>query len=370
MKSVIIIGGGVIGLATGWQLLKKNISVTLFEEHLVGSGASFAAAGMITPTSEVKFGEEPLLKLFLESASLYPQFIRDLSADSQTSPDYQNKGSLLIALDEDDQADLDRLFDYQQELSLPVKKITSAQIKELEPNLSHQVLEGILAPHESFLDNRAFVTALKEAFLKKGGVLFEETPVQNLIIKNETVLGIKTAQKDFLADHVILATGTGKLAATFLPARGQIRPVKGQALMVMSPTPPFSHAIRTIHRYPVYLVPRSDGRVVIGATMEEMGSDDKVTAGAQLDLIYGAWKIWPGIYEAPVLETWVGHRPAARDHAPLIGPSSYKNLSLALGLFRHGILLTPLVAKLLAEWIADEKDSSYFDYFGYKRFLE
>ncbi|MBI2340502.1 MAG: glycine oxidase ThiO [Deltaproteobacteria bacterium] len=370
MNPIAIIGGGVIGLSIGWQLTRLGAVVALFEKGTAGSEASSAAAGMITPASEVRFGEEDLLKLFLESLNSYPVFIEELEKQSGLSTDFRTDGSLMVALDHDDEAELNRLHEYQKELGLSVEMISPAEVTALEPLLSGQCTAAIRADSEYFLDNLRLIESLKKAFLASGGQLHEGTRIERLEIEQGKVRAIKAKGERFPVSTVCLATGIhqdieGLGDYLSLP----VRPVKGQALeLVNNQTIPLTRAIRTIHRYPVYLVPRSDGRIVVGATNEEMGLDHRVTGGALLDLLYGAWKILPATAEMEVRKTWVGFRPTAEDHCPILGRTGIEGLFVAMGMYRHGILLTPIVGKLMAELMVQEKESKFFDVFGTRRF--
>ncbi len=365
---ITIIGGGIAGLSIGWRLLQQGHNVTLFEKGQVGSEASSAAAGMITPASEVRFGEHDLLKLFLYSLKHYQQFIEDLEKESGVQVDFQKSGSLMVSVDADDDAELTRLYEYQKSLGLPVSLISPDEIQRLEPLLSAQCTKGIYAPGEFFLDNLLLIKALKTAYLKHGGKLFEECEVNEAEITGDKLTGLKIKNETIKTERVILATGIHSIKGLPHTCSFPIRPVKGQALSIKMPTQKLTHAIRSVHRYPVYLVPRSDGHIVIGATLEEMGQNTDITAGALLDLLYGAWKIFPTISDLPIVKTWVGFRPASRDNAPILGRTPLTNLYTALGFYRHGILLAPAVSQLMSDYVGKDCDSEFFKIFGGDRF--
>lgn len=369
-EPIIIIGGGVTGLSIGWHLVRLGAKVALFEKEKVGSGASCSSAGMITPASEVRFGETDLLDLFKASLEYYPQFITDVQESSRQSTDFHKTGSLMIAIDCDDEADLNRLYDYQKELGLDVSMLSKERVLELEPLLSPNIFSAIEAPGEFFLDSTKLVLTLKDAFIREGGELFEQTIISRIDIKNNRVLAVGTDQGAYRGFPIVMASG---LECSFegLPddLKIPLRPVKGQAFDLQMPkgVVGLSRAIRTIHRYPVYIVPRSDGRITIGATLEEMGMNRDVTAGALLDLIYGAWKILPSVYDMPLVKTWAGLRPASRDHAPILGTTNIDGLIVAMGMYRHGILLCPLVGRLIANLILQEDDSPFLKRFALNR---
>lgn len=377
-QTVAIIGGGVIGLSIGWRLAQKGVATTVIEKGEAGCGASSAAAGMITPVSEIRFGEEALLRLFLESLQLYPDFVAELERESGTAIDFNRSGSYLIAIDRDDEAELERIYEYQKSLDLPVSRVTAATVADSEPLLSARFYAALEAKGECFLDNRLMVAALKKAFLASGGNLREQTPVTGVTLRGNRVESVEAGPEVFRTDSVILASGIhSEIEGLPDEAKIPIRPVKGQALELrmnssssLGRSQKLGRAIRTIHRYPVYLVPRRDGRIIVGATTEEMGRDARVTGGALLDLLSGSWKILPAIEEMEFVGAWTGHRAATPDHAPVMGPTEVGGLFHAMGFYRHGFLLAPIAAQLIASLVAEGKDSSYFREFGSERFLQ
>lgn len=370
---VVIIGGGVIGLSIGWRLAQKGFRTTVYDKGEAGGEASMAAAGMITPVSELRFGEESLLKLFLESLSLYPEFVSEVEREAALSVDFNRSGSYLIAIDPDDEAELGRIYDYQKSLNLPVSYVSASEVTTNEPLLSTHFHSALEAKGECFLDNRRLVSALKEAFRANGGILFEQKPVSGLTIRGNRVESVMAGGENVRSDIVILASGIhSEIEGLPDEAKIPIRPVKGQALELKIgrlKIENLKRAIRTIHRYPVYLVPRVDGRITIGATHEEMGNDSRVTGGALLDLLSGAWKILPAIEEMEFVRAWTGHRAATPDHAPVIGETGIEGLFHAMGFYRHGFLLAPITAKVLSDLITEEIVSPFLGDFSSKRFL-
>ncbi len=279
-----------------------------------------------------------------------------------------SNGALVVAVDHDDLAELKRLYDYQKKCDLKVNFLDADQAIKLEPLLSHQIAGAIEAPHEFFIDNRKLLSALTKALITQGVQIFENKAVTKLIIENTRVTGVAVGSETLKTSRVILATGVHQNIEG-LPQKFPLRPVKGQAFEIRNTGQvPLTRVVRSIHRFPVYCVPRPDGKIVIGATSEEMGFDDRVTTGALFDLMTGLWKIIPSMDEMEFLASWTGFRPAMKDHKPVLGPSEVEGLFYALGLFRHGILLSPFAGELLADLVCDNKDSVYFKEFGASRF--
>lgn len=373
---LVIIGGGIAGLSTAWHSIQNGLKVLVLEASTCGNGATNKAAGMISPTSEALFGEEKNIPLYLESFALYPQFISTLekaTSMGEAEIDFSKKGSYLVAIDDDDRAELERLQKFYQSLNLNVKECSPDEAITAEPLLSPQIRFALRSQNEYFLDPNSLVLALKTAIEKSGSIIAQNTEVTAIEVRghNDFHVWINHIEK-IECKKLLLAYGLNQSFASGLPSSLQVplRPVKGQVMEVKQARgfQKLTHCIRTNHRYPVYLVPRLDGRIVIGATMEEKGYDTTVTAGATIDLLYGAWRAIPSLDEMEVIGHWAGHRPATPDHAPVIGPTEFEGLSVCLGLYRHGILLAPVAGKILAEHFAKGTHSDYFNQFGMGRF--
>ena len=374
-KKILIIGGGVIGLGIGWQLAKSGASVTIYEQAAAGRAASWAAAGMLAPLAEAHTEEPELLKLGCRSLALYPQWVSELEADAEMSIGYRVEGTLIVGLEPDDTHQLRHLYTSQQDLGLDVEWLTGREARETEPALSPRVTAAIRCESDHQVDNRLMVKALGRAYQKYGGVLCENTTVEKIVIESGGVTGVQTKENLQAADVVILAAGCWSaqiegLSDVILPP---VRPVKGQMLALqMEEGITLKNVIRTVRaRYPtsVYLVPRTDGRLIVGATSEEMGFDTRLTAGGVFELLRGAWEAVPGVYELPLLETWTGLRPGSRDNAPILGETPIENLIYATGHYRNGILLTPITAYEISKLILTGKASEAIVQFRLDRFL-
>ena len=375
-KKIIIIGGGVIGLGIGWQLAKAGAAVTIYESARAGRSASWAAAGMLAPLAEAHTEEPELLKLGSQSLERYPHWVRELETDAEMSIGYRVEGTLIVGLEPDDTYQLRHIYTSQQELGLDVEWLSGRAAREIEPALSPRVTAAIRCATDHQVDNRLMVKALQRAYQSCGGMLLENNAVESICIENGIATGIQTQDSRAQnANVIVLSAGCESAQIEGLPAaiRPPVRPVKGQMLALqMEEGITVKNVIRTVRaRYPmsVYLVPRTDGRLIVGATTEEMGFDTRLTAGGVFELLRGAWETVPGIYELPILETWTGLRPGSRDNAPILGKTPVENLIYATGHYRNGILLTPITAYEIAKLILTGETSETIAPFQLDRFL-
>ena len=352
LPKTVVIGAGVIGLGIAWRLAQAGCPVAVYDRGRAGRGASWAAAGMLAAAVETEPGEEALLALTLESQQLWPDFAREVEAASGTTVGYRDEGTLVVALTRDDAAQLRHSYEFQKSLGLDIEWLPGAAARQLEPHLRPGVPAAVRSRHDHQVENRALGPALVVAAQKAGARLYEECPVREIDVVGGRVCGVVSDHGREPADIVVLAAGAwsrdiGGVPRDFLPS---VRPIKGQmlALQMDREAPLLRHVVWVPRGY---LVPRLDGRLVIGATVEERGFDDRITAGGLLALIEGAWRALPGVEELPLAETWVGFRPGSRDDAPLLGPSGLDGLVIATGHHRNGILLTPVTARAIAAYV-------------------
>lgn len=349
---VAVVGGGVIGLAIAWQTAQRGMSVTVVDDARVAR-ASWAAAGMLAPASEVSYGEEALLALSLRSAQQFPQFVAELEEASGLTTDYRKCGSLLVSMDNDDHAVLSELFDFQRRLGLQSERINRRAARALEPSLHPGIRSALLVEGDHQIDNRRLLEALHEASRRSGVTIERDTA--SLVVEAGRVIGVRLNSGGSLtAENVVVAGGCWSASVDGLPveARPAVRPVKGQILRLRcDPSSPLiNRTVRAlVHGSRVYLVPRASGEIVVGATMEERGFDASVTAGAVHDLLRDAREVVPEIAECELIESWVGLRPGSPGNSPTIGPTTIDGLVMATGHHRNGILLTPVTASGVAE---------------------
>ena len=352
----VIVGAGTIGLACAWRAARRGLRVRVLERDAPGAGATHVAAGMLAPVGEADWGEDALVRMSLAAARDWPSFAAELERATGLESGYEARGALHIALDRDEAEELRRRFELMDSLELGAEWLRPRGCRELEPGLSPSCTAGVHLPGEAAADPRQLVPALAAALEEAGGQLVVEADVVDPILEGDRLTGVVTADgREHRADRVVLATGAWAGAAGWLPAsaRPPVRPVKGQ-LLVLRASPDQAVASRIVTTNRVYMVPRPDGRLVVGATVEERGFDLQVTAGGVHELLREAYRALPDIAELELVETLAGLRPGTPDNAPLIGPGAIDGLILATGHYRNGILLTPLTAEVVAALLAGE----------------
>jgi glycine oxidase len=348
----VIIGAGVMGLGIAWRLAQAGCPVTLYDRGEAGHGASWAAAGMLAAAVETEPGEEQLLALTLESQRMWPGFARELEALSGISLGYRDEGTIVVALTRDDAEQLRHTYDFQKSLGLDLEWLSGAEALSREPRLRAGVPGAVFSPRDHQVENRRLTLALIEAARLAGALLQEHLPVREVDITGGRACGVVTDRGREPADVVILAAGAWSREIAGIPPAHlpPVRPIKGQMLALrMDAAAPLLRHVLWLSRG--YLVPRDDGRLVVGATVEERGFDDTLTAGGLLALLEGAWRAVPGIEELAIVESWVGFRPGSRDDAPMLGASGIDGLVIATGHHRNGILLTPLTAEAISAFV-------------------
>lgn len=352
----VIIGGGVIGLSCAWRAAQRGGRVAVVERSVPPAGATRVAAGMLAPVGELAFGEPRLLKLNLEAAELYPGFVAELEEASGMETGYRREGALHVALDRDEAAGLRRIHELQRSLELGAEWLPPRRCRELEPGLTPSLNGGVHAPQEGSVDPRALSAALLGALEAEEVEVRTGTEVAAALFDGERIAGVRTdSGEELRAGAVVLAAGAWSARAEWLPEAGRppVRPVKGQVLELRSReggTP----CKRIVASERVYLVPRPDGRLIAGATVEEQGYDTTVTAGGVHELLREAYRLLPEVAELELLDAAASLRPGTPDNLPLAGPSPRDGLLWATGHFRNGILLAPLTANVIAAELANQ----------------
>lgn len=369
-NNISIIGGGVIGLSLGWQLARKGAEVEIFERDIAGRSAGWVAAGMLTPQAELGFEEIEFFNFCRKSLELYPKFLVELSKDSGMEVKMNVCGSLFAGFDRDDMTRLRRLYDFRDRVNMPTKWLTGTEAREIEPMLSPKCTCGMWMPDDAQVENRDMLNNLLAAFSKRGGKIHEIANVIRINIESGKVKSLIINDKEVETSAVVVAAGAWSKQIEGIPENllPPVRPVKGQIMsLTMQGDSRVTHAIRGRD---VYLVPKADGRLIVGATNEEMGFDTNPTAGEIYRLLERAWETVPGIYEYPIQEIQVGLRPGSRDHEPIISDCEVVGLYFATGHYRNGILLTPITAAELSEQILSGKKSELLTPYRLSRFYK
>jgi glycine oxidase len=367
---VAIIGAGVVGLGIAWRLAARGVRVAVYDRGAAGQGASHAAAGMLAACSEAEPGEEALVRLGRESQARWPGFAAELQDLTGVDVELRPEGTLVLAFTSDDQARINHHLEFQQKLGLPLGWISAAETRRREPHLAGKLAGAVWSPEDHQVDNRKLVTALRIAAERAGARIHEHSEVKEIICAGPKIDGIMLSDGTRItAGTVVLAAGAWSRGIAGLAAelRPPVRPIKGQMLSLrMDPVAPLvSHVLWAPG---VYLVPRRDGRLIAGATVEEKGFDTTLTAGGMLTLLEAAWRAIPAIEDLPIDEMWVGHRPGSRDDAPILGPASLNGLVYATGHHRNGILLAPVTADAIAQLVLDGTIEQAIRPFGIERF--
>ncbi|MGW2636249.1 glycine oxidase ThiO [Streptomyces sp. NPDC001348] len=353
-SDVLVIGGGIIGLVTAWRAAQRGL-VTAVLDPEPGGGAAQVAAGMLAAVTELHHGEQTLLGLNLASARRYPDFAAELTDFTGLDLGYRRCGTLAVALDADDRAHLRELHALQHRSGLESEWLSGRECRRLEPMLAPGVRGGLRVDRDHQIDPRRLAAALVAA-CERAGVVFHRAWAERFAVVRDRAAGVTTSDGDELgADQVVLAAGSlsGRLAGLPGDLLPPVRPVKGQVVRLSVPgryAPFLNRTVRAVVRGShVYLVPRENGELVVGATSEEVGWDTTVTAGGVYQLLRDAHELVPGITELPLTETRAGLRPGSPDNAPLLGPTGLDGLLVATGHHRNGVLLTPVTGDALAQ---------------------
>ena len=366
----LIVGAGAIGLACAWRAAQRGLRVRVVERDRPGAGASGVAAGMLAPVGEATWGEEELLQLALSSHAAWPRFAAELAAASDHESGYLELGALHVALDRDEAAELRRRYELMASLDLSAQWLRPRAAREVEPGVSPSCAAAVHAPHESAIDPRELVAALRVAAERAGVEVREGADVTEALRDGHALAGVRTADGvEHRAARTVLAAGAWSGSAGWLPreARPPVRPVKGQIITLRGPAgAPVCDRIVVSER--IYIVPRSDGRLIVGATVEEMGFDTRVTAGGVHELLREAYRALPDVAELELGEAIAGLRPGTPDNAPLIGAGPVDGLVYATGHYRNGILLAPVTADAVAAMLAGQEPEAEIAAFSPERF--
>lgn len=369
---VAIIGGGVIGASIAFELAEEKLTTIVLDSQQPGREASWAAAGMLSPAPHVP-EDAPLTPLGNESLRQYPEFVGRIEEMSGLTTDFARKGSLEIFFEEHGESERNRVIKENRRLGIPCEPISLGTARELEPLLSAAASAAMWLAEEASVDPRLLMEALLAAIRRRGIEIRSNFPVTGLSIEGNYCRGVVAGGEKIAAGHVVVAAGAfcskiaqGNAEASDILARyACTHPVRGQMLALQ----PAGLKLRRILRSKGgYMVPRRDGRIVAGSTLEHVGFEKQVTAEGLSQILEGATELVPELAGAELVETWAGLRPGSPDGLPIIGPTDIEGLLIATGHYRNGILLAPVTARLIREWITRGKTTFETDRFSPMRF--
>lgn len=367
----LIIGGGVIGLSIARALHKRGErSIIIVDKGRIGAEASWAAAGMLAPNAETHQADS-FFRFCIESNALYPSFAGELLNETGIDIELDRSGTVCLAFDEPEEQANREKFEWQRNAGIEVESLSTAEdILKLEPHVSPSVRCGVFYPNDWQVENRKLVTALRRYAELNGIRLIEDTAVSELSFESGRVLGALTANGEMAAATTIVTAGawTSQLWDSKLKFAGQVKPVRGQMIGFQAPERLLNCVIYGPRGY---IVPRADGRLLVGATVEDAGFRKEVTADAVAELRAAAAQIAPVVAGFDIKEAWAGLRPCASDELPVIGRlSGVDGLMVATGHYRNGILLAPITAEIVADKIVAGIASEYFEVFSPERFAK
>jgi glycine oxidase len=349
----IFVGAGVIGLACSWRATQRGARVCVLERDRPAAGATGVAAGMLAPVGEASWGEERVLELNFSSLHRWPGFADELEQEAELGTGFARCGALHVALDRDEAEELRRRYELHHKLGLDSEWLPGRECRRLERGLATAVRGGAHVPGEATADPRRVAAALLAALERRGVAIHSGAEVVSAGREQGRWRAEVADGRVFQASHLVLTAGCWSGQARWLPEAPPVRPIKGEILTLRgSADEPVCDGIVAGER--VYMVPRPDGRLIIGATVEERGFDDTVTAGGVHELLREAYRLIPEIAELELAETNAGLRPGSPDNAPLIGQADEDGLLIATGHFRNGVLQAPATADCIAALLAGE----------------
>jgi glycine oxidase len=366
MKSfdVAIAGAGLIGSSIALELAQAGLKVAMFDRGEPGREASWASAGILSPAPEspAMISMVPLAKA---SMNLYPALVANVEEISGEKVGFRPKGTIDVFFSKDAIADLSTLIALHHGMGLKAEPLRPEDARELEPSLSPELEAAALRPEEASIDNRALTHAMLSAAKKSGVEIFAGSKVTGIVQEGGRCVGLKLGSETVSAKWTVIAAGCFSAGIDGVKDFAPVRPAKGQMVSLRADGLKIE---RVIWGEKIYIVPRNDGRVLAGATVEYVGFDKQVTAGGVEKILSAAIEVIPEFANARIEETWAGLRPDSPDHLPILGPTEIDGLVIATGHFRSGVLLTPITARLVRQWITERSVEIDWDRLSPMRF--
>ena len=360
-----IAGGGVIGGAIALELARAGLRVAVFDRQQAGQEASWASAGILSPAPENP-GMVAMVPLGKASLALYPEFVGWVEEISGKSTGFRPKGTLEALFSHDTKAEeLSTIIALHHGLGLKAEPLRAEDARELEPALSEEVEAAVFRPEEGSVDNRTLMAAILKAAERSGAEIFSGDGAKAIWRDGDRCAGLVLQNEKVEAKWTIIAAGCFSATIEGIAPYVPVRPAKGQMAALRADDLKME---RVLWSETIYLVPRNDGRILAGATLEYAGFDKRTTAGGIEKILSAAIDLAPGLANARLEETWAGLRPDSPDHLPILGPTDVDGLLIATGHFRSGILLAPITARLVREWITEQRVSADWDRFSPLRF--
>lgn len=361
---VAIAGGGVIGGAIALELALAGLRVAVFDRQQAGQEASWASAGILSPAPESP-GMVAMVPLGKASLALYPEFVGWVEDISGKSTGFRPKGTLEALFSHDTKAELSTIIALHHGLGLKAEPLRADDARELEPALNEEVEAAVLRPEEGSVDNRELMAAILKAAERSGAEIFSGDGAKAIWRNGDRCVGLLLQNEKVEAKWTIIAAGCFSATIEGIAQYVPVRPAKGQMAALRADDLKIE---RVLWSEKIYLVPRNDGRILAGATVEYAGFDKRTTAGGIAKILSAAIDLVPGLANARIEETWAGLRPDSPDHLPILGPTDVDGLLIATGHFRSGILLAPITARLVREWITERRVRADWDRFSPLRF--
>ena len=364
---ILIVGGGIIGCATAYELAKAGCAVTVLERATPGAEASGAAAGLLAPLGDSS--QTALAQLAIESWRRYPAVVRELRDRTGVDVEYVTRGTIYPLSTAEDVRAAEAKLRHEWAREVGIEAWDAGDVRSREPSLATSIRGAMFVRGDHWVNNQRLVVAYAQAAVSAGVALMTGAAVSRIVVEDGHARGAVVEGEAYEADAVLLAAGawTSALAASF-GGRLRVEPRKGQMVALTHVPSILTHAI---HGEDVYLVPRASGELLIGATVEKVGFQRSVTAAGVAGLLTSAIALVPGLASLPISRTWYGFRPWAPDSLPILGPwPGIDGLFVATAHYRNGILLAPITARIMTEWMTHGQPSMDVKDFLPNRFIK